>query len=79
MATGTGTTAAAAATAATGTTGAATTAASALGGQADASLVRVLVGNFPGCVLVWSKLNSEGPVFASVMLSLFVVHTSERA
>ena len=47
--------------------GAATTAASALGGQADASLVRVL-GAFPDCVL--SKLNSDGPAFASVMKRL---------
>ena len=61
-----------------GGSGTVTTAASVLGGQADASLVRVL-GNFPGCVLVLSKLNSEGPVFASIMLSLFVVHTTERA
>ena len=53
---------------AAGAGGTATTAAaSASDGQADASLVRVL-GAFPDCVL--SKLNSDGPAFASVMKRL---------
>ena len=47
--------------------GATTAAASASDGQADASLVRVL-GAFPDCVL--SKLNSDGPAFASIMKRL---------
>ena len=42
-------------------------AASASDGQADASLVRVL-GAFPDCVL--SKLNNDGPAFASIMKRL---------
>ena len=44
-----------------------TVGASASDGQADASLVRVL-GAFPDCVL--SKLNSDGPAFASMMKRL---------
>ena len=44
-----------------------TVGASASDGQADASLVRVL-GVFPDCVL--SKLNSDGPAFASIMKRL---------